>query len=429
MKNRIYSFEEFLNEAYRIISESEGEGSIDSLKKLLGGGLGFQGDSQGKLVKIIDSINSLGVSSAYSDEAKNFAQKITDFLNSKASGVNIKQKGVIWRNANAGRFKWLVNGTVRVKGNPTLLESGALGSGTDDDTSVPYPLADVIKGLFLYNLGILNGQVGKDTKVLKQESNFGTKAKNKAAAKYLTIDEKSLDSDLIQIIPYAEETLTLGPAGEYGFVFPIFTIEDIEKGSGRELSKDIYTEVIPPNPSESTEEVTDLPYNSSAMDFFGENEVKIGEEGKAALNAILSEFHSISKIVVNGGASSKSTTYRNTNPLKVKNAEGKEVELKGNEALAYDRMNEGITVLNQLKTDGVTQLKNAVIEPGKAVVQSGAANDSDPKMQQVSFVISGSIRRIDSKGEAKEITIKKVDLIRADVATFKKSFIYCTYDA
>jgi hypothetical protein len=413
MKNRIYSFEEFLNEAYQIISESEGEGSIDSLKKLLGGGLGFQGDSQGKLVKIIDSINSLGVSSAYSDEAKGFAQKITDFLNSKANGVNIKQKGVIRGNANVpNRFEWLVNGTVRVKGNPTLLESGALGSGTADDTLVPYPLADVIKGLFLYNLGILNGQVGKDTKVLKQESNFGTKAKNKAASKYLTIDEDSLKSDLIQIIPYAEEKLTLGPAGEYGFVFPIFTIEAIGKGQGRELSKDIYTEVIPPNPSESTEEVTDLPYNSSAMDFFGENEVEIGEEGKAALNAILSEFHSISKIVVNGGASSKSTKR-----------EG------GNEKLAQDRMIEGFTVLTQLQTDGVAQLKDAVIEKGKATVQSGAASESDPKNQQVSFVISGSIRRIDSKGEATEITIQKVDLIRADRVTFKKSVIYCTYDA
>ena len=140
MKNRIYSFEEFLNEAYQIISESEGEGSIDALKKLLGGGLGFQGDSQGKLVKIIDSINSLGVSSAYSDEAKDFSQKITNFLNNTAIGVKIKQKGVIRGNANVGnKFKWLVNGTVRVKGNPTLLESGAIGSGTDDDTLVPYP--------------------------------------------------------------------------------------------------------------------------------------------------------------------------------------------------------------------------------------------------------------------------------------------------
>ena len=419
MKNRIYSFEEFLNEAYRILwSNDVSRLKIDSLKKSLGGGLKFTTPSQDKLVKIIDSINSLGVSSAYSDEAKGFAQKITDFLSNTAIGVKIKQKGVIMGNANVpNRFEWLVNGTVRVKGNPTLLESGALGSGTDDDTSVPYPLADVIKGLFLYNLGILNGQVGKDTKVLKQESNFGTKAKNKKdAAKYLTIDEASLKTDLIQIIPYAFETLNLGPAGEYGFVFPIFTIEAIGKGDGKELSKDIYTEVIPPNPSESTEPVTDLAYNSSAMDFFGENEVKIGEDGKAALNAILSEFHSISKIVVNGGASSKPTNYKSKSG-------------EGNQALAKDRMNEGITVLTQLKTDGVAQLKNAVIAPGEAVVQSGAANDSDPKMQQVSFVISGSIRKIDDKGEAKEITIQKVDLKKADRVTFKKSFIYCTYDA
>ena len=420
MKNRIYSFEEFLNEAYQIISEAEGEGSIDSLKKLLGGGLGLGSGNQFELlVKIIDSINSLAVSSAYSDEAKGFAQNITNFLNSTAIGVKIKQKGVIitGRGIVGKKFKWLVNGTVRVKGNPTLLESGALGSGTDDDTSVPYPLADVIKGLFLYNLGILNGQVGKDTKVLKQESNFGTKAKNKKdAAKYLTINEDSLGTDLIQIIPYAEETLSITPRGEYGFVFPIFTIEAIGKGRGNELSKDIYTEVIPPNPSESTEPVTDLAYNSSAMDFFGENEVKIGEDGKAALNAILSEFHSISKIVVNGGASSKPTNYKSKSG-------------EGNQALAKDRMNEGITVLTQLKTDGVAQLKNAVIAPGEAVVQSGAANDSDPKMQQVSFVISGSIRKIDDKGEAKEIAIQKVDLKKADEVTFKKSFIYCTYDA
>ena len=433
MKNRIYSFEEFLNEAYRIITETEGaEGSIDSLKKLLGGGLSLKGDTYNKLVKIIDSINSLGVSSAYSEQATDFAQKITDFLNSKASGVNIRQKGVLMKNNNVpNKFEWLVNGTVRVKGNPTLLESGALGSGTANDTSVPYPLADVIKGLFLYNLGILNGQVGKDTKVLKQESNYGTKAKNKKdAAKYLTIDEKSLDSDLIQIIPYAQETLDLGPIGEYGFVFPIFTIEAIGKEEGNELSKDIYTEVIPPSPLESTEPVKDLAYNSSAMDFFGENEVKIGEDGKAALNAILSEFHSISTIVVNGGASKKSTIYRKDNPLKVKDKEGKEISsLTGNEALAYERRSAGITALEQLKTDGVAQLKNAIITPGKAEVQSSAAAESDPTMQQVSFVISGSIRKIDDKGGAEKIEIRKVALRKADKVTFKKSFIFCTYDA
>jgi hypothetical protein len=174
----------------------------------------------------------------------------------------------------------------------------------------------------------------------------------------------------------------------------------------------MYTEVIPPNPSESIEEVTDLAYNSSAMDFFEENKVVIGEEGKASLNAILSEFHSISKIVVNGGASSKPTSRAG-----------------GNEALAKDRMKAGVAMLNQLKKGGVAQLKGATIAEGKAEVQTGAATESDPKMQQVSFVISGSIRKIENKGEAKEITIQRVDLKRADRVSFKKSIIYCSYNA
>jgi hypothetical protein len=86
-------------------------------------------------------------------------------------------------------------------------------------------------------------------------------------------------------------------------------------------------------------------------------------------------------------------------------------------------------MLDQLKKDGVAQLKDADIVEGKAVVQSAAATESDPKMQQVSFVISGSIRKIDNKGEAKEITIENVDLKKADKVTFKSSIIYCTYDA
>jgi hypothetical protein len=360
----------------------------------------------------------LGVSTAYADESKGFAETITEFLNSKASGVNIKQKGITPDAIVANKFEWLVNGTVRVKGNPALEDDGAVTNrnghgGVNDETSESYPLSDIIKGLFAYNLYVLSNQTGSGTKILKRESNFGKKAKNKGyGEKYLTIDLDSLKTDLIQIIPYAEETVSVKPVGEYGFAFPVFTISDIAKGMGKELSKDIYTEVIPPNPSESIEEVTDLAYNSSAMDFFEENKVVIGEEGKAALNAILSEFHSISKIVVNGGASKKPTSRAG-----------------GNEALAKDRMKAGIAMLDQLKKDGVAQLKDADIVEGKAVVQSAAATESDPKMQQVSFVISGSIRKIDNKGEAKEITIQKVDLKKADKVTFKSSIIYCTYDA
>ncbi len=426
MKKQVLSFTEFVNEAYRIITEAEGsEGSIDSLKKLLGGGLGLPSESQSKLVKILDRIDELGVSSEYAESAQEFAQNITDFLNSKESGVKIKQRGITTDTAVPNRFEWLVSGTVRVKGEPLLADDGSLNyndtnygpSATNSvlgtDSSIPTPLSDIIKGLFIYNLATLNGQIREGGKALKQASNYGKKAKNKKdIAKFLTIDEDSLKTDLIQIIPYAEETLSGEPVGEYGFAFPIFTIGSLTKFGGKELSKDDYTEVIPPNPSESIEEVTDLAYNSSAMDFFEENKVVIGEEGKAALVAILSEFHSISKIVVNGGASKKATTRAG-----------------GNEALAKDRMKAGITMLTQLKKDGVAQLKDATISAGKAEVQSAAATESDPKMQQVSFVISGSIRKIEDKGEAKEIVIKKVALRKADKVMFKKAIIFCSYDA
>jgi len=414
MKKQVLSFNEFINEAYRIINEAEGDGgSIDALKKLLGGGLGLESADQKKFVTVIDRIDSLGMTSTYAEEAKEFAQNITDFLNSKASGVNIKQKGLTDDKEVENKFEWLVNGTIRVKGNPTMRDQGDLGSGIDDDTSVPYPLADVIRGLFSYNLSILNDQMG--TSNIKKVANYGKKAKDKKNyPKFLTIDEESLKTDIIQIIDFSPSASdgVKSAVGEYGFVFPIYTINNIIKGEGNELSKDMYTVVIPPNPSESIEEVTDLAYNSSATDFFEENKVIIGEDGKAALNSILSEFHSISKIVVNGGASKKTTTRAG-----------------GNEALAKDRMKAGIAMLTQLKKDGVAQLKGATISEGKAVVQSSAATESDPKMQQVSFVISGSIRKIDNKGDAKSLIIQRVDLKKADQVRFKRTVLFCSYDA
>ena len=262
----------------------------------------------------------------------------------------------------------------------------------------------------------MDSQIGSGSTVKKRASNYGKKAKdNKDYSKFLTIDEESLKTDIIQIIDFFPSSAKDGlksAVGEYGFAFPIYTINNIIKGEGNELSKDDYIDVIPPNPSESIEEVTDLAYNSSAMDFFEENKVIIGEDGKAALNSILSEFHSISKIVVNGGASKKTTTRAG-----------------GNEALAKDRMKAGIAMLTQLKKDGVAQLKDATISEGKAVVQSAAATESDPKMQQVSFVISGSIRKIDNKGEAKSLIIQRVDLKKADQVRFKRTVLFCSYDA
>lgn len=412
MKKQVLSFSEFINEAYKIINEagSSSEGSFDGLKKLLGGGLGLSGSALTSWNSLIDRMDGMGVTSAAQEEALGFAQEITDFLNSKEEGVKIKSKGLTSKNVVNTRYNWLVNGTVRVKGNPSMRSEGDLASGTDDDTSVPYPLADVIRGIFLYNLEILKTQMGGGAKQAKKDSNYGKKSKNKGS-KFLTIDVESLNTDIIQVVPYEFDDDDNEPSGEYGFRFPIFTIGEILKGQGKELSKDTYTEVIPPIKNENTEEVTDLAYNSSGTNFFAENKVEIGEDGKAAINSILSEFNSISKIVVNGGASSKATSRAG-----------------GNEQLAKDRMKAGIAALNQLKKDGVEQLKNASIVEGKAEVQSGAASESDPKNQQVSFIISGFIRKIEDKGESKEVIIQRVDKKKADKVRFDLNYIYCSYD-
>jgi len=174
---------------------------------------------------------------------------------------------------------------------------------------------------------------------------------------------------------------------------------------------DTYEEVLPPDPTELTVEVTDKPYNSSGVDFFEENDVAIGEDGMAALRSILSEFHSISKVVVNGGASSKPTSRAG-----------------GNEKLAKDRMAAGVAALNQMKKDGVTQLDKATISAGTATVQAAAPSESDPKNQQVSFIISGTIRKIAETTDKTPVTIQKVDVKTAQKVTFRKNYFYCSFN-
>lgn len=418
MKKQVMSFNEFINEAYRIISEAEGEniGSLDSLKKLFGGGLGLSKVDQDKFNNIIDRLDNLNPSKGLSDDLQEDAETITTALNKKAEGVQIKQRGVTNDAFVDKKYKWLVNGTCRVKGASTSTdENNDMAASynkfyAEEDTNTE-PISDVLKRLFNQNMLVLREMSLAGKKGLKSDSNFGKKGKAKGKNyQFRTIYEPSLDTDIIQIVNYNEETLSINPVGEYGFTFPVYTIAKVDE-FGEDLSLDIYEEVLPPNPLESTEEVENLPYNSSGVDFFEENAVVIGNDGMAALRAILSEFNSISKIVVNGGASSKPTKRAG-----------------GNEKLAQDRMNAGVAALAQMKKDGVAQLKGAAIEKGKATVQSGAASESDPKNQQVSFVISGSIRKMSAKPDNKPQVIQKVDVKKAQRVTLKKNFIYCSFD-
>jgi predicted Zn-dependent protease len=125
------------------------------------------------------------------------------------------------------------------------------------------------------------------------------------------------------------------------------------------------------------------------MDFFEENAVKISAAGMGAIKAMLSEYNAIDKIVVNGGASSKPTSRAG-----------------GNEQLAKDRRAAGMKALEDLKKS-VPQLKNAQIVEGTAKVQS-EAEESDPKMQQVSFMVSGSSKASEIVN-SEAVTITTID--------------------
>ena len=428
MKKQVLSFTEFINEAYKILSESEGgSGSIDFLKELLGGGLGLPKSSQDIFKNIIDSLDSLEFTSAQAENLKNAGETIKDYLNSEEEGVSIKQKEITpdFILTTEYEYQWLKQGTVGAKGLPSIDSDGSVSVvwTSRQMTDQTITLNELLRSIFEYNIGLISYIIARDKKTIKRMSNFGKKAKNKKDyLKFLTINEESLKTSVIQVVQYKDEKPGFDPTGEYGFAFPIYTVQNIDKEGGLELSKDDYIEVLPPSPTEKTVEVKDVPYFAPPeTNFFGENEVGVKgddgknyltEDGKAALSALLSEFNSISKIVVNGGASSKATSRAG-----------------GNEKLAKDRMETGINTLNQLKKDGVEQLKGAQILPGKAEVQSGSASESDPKNQQVSFVVSGLIRKTEVKENKEPIIIKKVDVRKADKVTFKRNTLYVSYDA
>lgn len=411
------SYEEFVYAIKNAIYEAETEGgSIDSLNKLLGGGLKMDSGNLTQLKVIVDNMNTMMTKPA-ADEFKDFAQNISDYFNEGEEGIKAA-RGVISANDPLTGFNWLVNGTARVKGEPELSSTkgneGSLWStgSRNDNSDYNTPISDILRGIFAYNLNILSMMVdaakssGKE-KTWKQ-SNGGKKGTGdfKGFYPFLTIDEGSLKGDIIQVIPY---TGTYGSEGssEYGWSFPVFTIIRIDKGVGSALGTETYEEVI--KPAGNSLEVTDKPYNSSGVDFFAENAVVIGEDGIAALKSIISEFNSITTIKVNGGASSKPTSRAG-----------------GNEQLAKDRQAAGIKALQDLQKEDVEQLKGTKIEAGEAKVQD-AAEESDPKNQQVSFIISGNIKTVTGT-DAKETIIKKVNNLKADRLVLRKNVISLVFN-
>ena len=395
------SYEEFVYAIKNAIYEAEtGEGSIDALNKLLGGGLKMASDDLKKLKIIVDGMNTM-MTSAAADEFKEWAQNISDYFSKGEEGVK-PASGVVQYVETMNSFDWLVNGTVRVKGEPRMNDTGnggLYGTGfREDDSSINTPISDILRGIFAYNLQVLSEIVDKAKSSGKEKTwkqcNGGKKGTGKfeGFSPFLSIDENSLKGDIIQVVPYKD---SIGGKSniEYGFIFPVYTVYKISKGGGKALGTETYEEVI--KPAGNSEEIIDKPYNSSGVDFFAENAVVIGEDGIAALKSIISEFNSITTIKVNGGASSKPTSRAG-----------------GNEQLAKDRQAAGIKALQDLQKAGVEQLKGAKIEAGEAKVQA-ATEESDPKNQQVSFIISGNIKTVTGT-DNKETIIQTVENLKAD---------------
>ena len=155
------SYEEFVSAIKNAINEStETGGSIDALNKLLGGGFKLKGQDLTNLKAIVTNMNNMMTQDAAS-EIKEWAQNISDYFSSGEAGVKLKLGNIPNPDVEMTKFKWLVNGTVRVKGEPSLNDEGEIyGTGSrEDDSSVNTPISDILRGIFAYNLAILSEMV------------------------------------------------------------------------------------------------------------------------------------------------------------------------------------------------------------------------------------------------------------------------------
>jgi len=424
-KKQVLSFKEFLVESLKMVMEKEepGNGGVSKVSSPFIGGLKLQGEGKASADKLInDHLNAYF--KRYPERSAEFIENLTeaiDTLTNEEKGIKIVAASVTSK-AMLGTYTNLIASTVRVKGHPATtgsqygddLVGGTLGNSTagrETETEV-LAIDDLLSRIAGWNANVLATSISsiKDKKDVKAKdlANFGSesdeKRYDKNAIPFLTISEASLKSDILEIVPYPGRFNS--SATQYGFALPMFSYFNAKKGMGDIVSAESLTTVLPP--AGNSTEVTDKPYGTSGISYFEENEVVISEDGKAQTNLIISEFNSITKIVVNGGASSKPTSRSG-----------------GNEKLAKDRQAAGLALLTQMKKDGVAQLASAQITTGTAKVQSASASESDPKFQQVSFLISGMVKGQEVSNEP--VVINSIEKTKADSIQIREYFIVIPY--
>jgi hypothetical protein len=423
------SFNEFIKFIYEADQLNEGEttGYAGKLAGILSGGMKLQGQNKGNTETLVtDYLNKYYNASV--PGTKEMADTLIQDLSYAFDKLNNKvirtTPGVVSKTILPTTYEYLTDGVVKAEGHANLettfeytgyddkgyTTTGLVGNytiGDRVDETQTLPLSYLLAAVNAHNFNAFVELVDMAAGYKKGDTivNYGDKADLKGYLKWSTgtsnenkrffqMDSESLGGNIIQFTDYKPK----GTAPGWGWQFPIYVASFITAGGGSLVDASTYDEVI--QPAGNSVEVSEKEYNAPPeTKFFDANEVTISEDGKASLNAILSAFNSIDKILVNGGASSSKT-----------NREG------GNEQLAKDRQAAGITELNALKESGVLQLKETVIEAGTAKVQD-AAEKSDPTNQQVSFIISGKIKST-KVVETKPVIIQNVETIKGDAVQF-----------
>jgi len=476
-----YSFVDFLNESINgedyedYLLEDEGDPG-DELKDTETGKLSeFSNSLKGmekinrKIVEKLSASFKTLVTDAGAKALESYAQEIASFAASTKSGIKVVRNTLVESEERKGVYEWLINGTCKVSGQPVMNDEGVVtgtNSTVDDGGKNFYALSDVLSGILQRNMKALSDVLAtRDEKIIQKAANGGKKGGNGLieGKKLLTLDLASIKTRILEVIPYEEEHHTpakkqtrsgekVGPKDsyvssfdprdgkdtvkfgrfEYAFQIPIWAlIPSSIKSSKNKVDEKTYTTVLPP--SQGTEiKIVDKPFNSSKEQFFSAGSVTLLQSGVNDMKAMLSQFNSIEKIKVVGGASQAPTQYVSSNEetkkeITQENTKASKV-LIGNGYLAYDRMLAGVSAFEKMKEDGIDQLKNCTIEKSTAdeILKNVQTIDaeSNPKMQQITFFVSGMVKGIDQIADNKPTIIKKtVDITSQKVRIVQFKYI------
>ncbi len=412
------SFQDFVEQVLEKVktgqlNEEEGTESLTSEANRIIGDLKLQGEGEKMATEFFSELTKYlsGFPKEASDvkqSIREISEQIADMEDSFSKSSLNKTKSGWSREYVEGTYQYSYAGTVLAKDFPYFDGSSTFISEESDIKAVN--LFALLGAINLYNLDTLIRRLGGglNTEKYKVALPYGgvSAAGNTGGLTYYAISDLNVNTINVTesgdpAFKFAVDTVD-EKAGEISFPCPLYSLAIFQPGKGKPILEEMVEEII--KPAGTSVEVVNKKHSSEGEDFFAENEVKISEAGMKALKAMLSQYNKITSIKVNGAASSKPTSR-----------EG------GNEQLAKDRRKAGIDALKGLQKT-TPQLKdiNFSLGPdnpdsvyGTAEVQQGPKEESDPKMQQVSFIISGTAKKSEIVNN-EEVKITRIEKIMGD---------------